>query len=125
MPHEFLIIKCPKGCPETFWTMTEMANHHLEAHGCVLPPRHAALEAVATGDEDLDDTFVAFEEQMRENFTRLKEDWRVPVIEDAPDEAPRLGTEAALRQVAQKLVDEARPPAPAPDAPPTGPATSS
>jgi hypothetical protein len=29
---EFLVIKCPKGCPETFWTRNEMLNHHLVRH---------------------------------------------------------------------------------------------
>lgn len=31
-PMEFLIIKCPSGCPEAFWTRNEMLNHHLARH---------------------------------------------------------------------------------------------
>jgi hypothetical protein len=37
---EIHLLKCPKGCRETFQTKTELLNHHLLAHERPLPERY-------------------------------------------------------------------------------------
>lgn len=37
MAYEFQIVKCKHGCSETFWTLNELATHHLDVHERPLP----------------------------------------------------------------------------------------
>jgi hypothetical protein len=48
---EIMLLKCPKGCRDTFQTKTELLNHHLLTHEQPLPERyHLDLPPLGEGE---------------------------------------------------------------------------